>query len=64
MSFEGEEDLDIEFGDIVPSDCSEGSYGHINALVGRDWSPRFPFGNGHCGDAKRWVLGASDCGRK
>lgn len=43
MSFEGEEDLDIEFGDIVPCDCSEGRYGHIYALVDRNCSPRFSF---------------------
>ena len=45
VSFEGEEDLNIEFGDIVPCDSSEGSYGHINALVDRDSSPRFSFGD-------------------
>ena len=45
MSFEGEEDLNVEFGDIVPCDCSEGSYGHINALVDGDCCSRFAFGN-------------------
>ena len=63
MSFEGEEDLDVQLGDIVPCDCSEGSYGHINALVERDWPPRFSLGNAHF-----WRLQASgnwemDCGR-
>lgn len=43
MSFEGEKDLDIEFGDIVPCDCSEGRYGHIYALVELDCSPGFSF---------------------
>ena len=43
VSFEGEEDLNIEFEDVVPCDSSEGSYGHINALVHRDCSPRFSF---------------------
>ena len=57
MSFEGEEDLDVELGDIVPCDCSEGSYGHINALVERDWPPRFSLGNAHFGDCKRRVIG-------
>lgn len=51
MSFEGEEDLDIEFGDIVPCDCSEGSYGHVYALVDWDCSPglsyRDSFRDGH-----------------
>lgn len=45
MSFEGKEDLDIKFGDIVPCDCSESSYGHINAFVERYCSPRYSFGN-------------------
>ena len=57
MSLESKEDLYIEFGDIVPCDCSEGSYGHINALVERDCSPRHSFGDsfraGHLGDADR-----------
>lgn len=61
MSFEGEEDLDIEFGDVIPCDCSEGSYGHINALVELDWSPRFSFRNRHFGDCEsgfldKWIL--------
>ena len=43
VSFEGEEDLNIEFGDIVPCDSSEGSYGHIYALIDGDFSPRFAF---------------------
>ena len=62
MSFEGEEDLDIEFGDVIPSDSSEGSYGHINALVERDWPPRFSFRDAHSADSERRVLGANDCG--
>lgn len=51
MSFEGQEYLDIEFGDIVPCDCSEGSYGHINALVVRNCCSRLSFGDslGHFG---------------
>ena len=53
MSFEGEENLDIEFGDIVPSDCSEGSYGHISALVDRDRSSGFAFEGGHVGGSAR-----------
>lgn len=61
MSFESEEDLDIEFGDIVPCDCSEGSYGHINTLVERDWAPGFSFRGGHFGDSERRVFGANDC---
>lgn len=36
MSFEGEEDLDVELCDIVPRDCSEGSYCHKCPLVPRD----------------------------
>ena len=60
MSFKGEENLDIEFGDIIPCDSSEGSYGHVNALVNRDWSSRFSFGCGHSEDWKRQVSGASD----
>ena len=57
MSFEGEEDLNIEFGDVVPCDCSEGSYGHIYALVERDCPPRFScrdsFCFGHSGKSAR-----------
>ena len=64
MSFEGEEDLDIEFGDIVPCDCSEGSYGHINALVQRDCSRRFPFRDSHFGDSEDGVFGQIDYRRK
>ncbi len=47
MPFKSEEDLDIELGDIVPCDSSEGSYGHIDALVERNWAPRFSFRDGH-----------------
>ncbi len=61
MSFEGEEDLDIEFGNIIPCDCGESSYGHVNALVDRDCSPRFSFWDafrvGHFGDLSVRDLG-------
>lgn len=57
MSFKGEEDLDIELGDVVPCDGSEGSYGHINALVERNWPPRFSFRYAHPEDLKRRVIG-------
>ena len=56
MSFEGQKDLDVEFGDIVPSDGSESSYGHVYALVVGDCSPRFTFRRGHCGDAEGRVF--------
>ena len=46
VSFEGEEDLNIEFGDVIPCDSSEGSYGHINALVDRNRSSGFSFWDG------------------
>lgn len=56
MSFEGEEDLDIEFGDIVPCDCSESSYGHENTLVELDFtasdSVRGIFGDDHFGESE------------
>ena len=58
MSFEGEEDLDVEFSDIIPCDCGEGSYGHINALVEWDWAPGFScncFRYGHGGYSERRV---------
>ena len=45
MSLEGEKDLDVQFGDIIPCDCSEGSYGHIYALVDRDCSTGFSLRN-------------------
>ena len=57
MSLEGEEDLDIEFGDVVPCDCSEGSYGHIDALVDRDGSPRFSFRDSHSVASERRLFG-------
>ena len=66
MSFEGKEDLDIEFGDIVPCDCSESSYGHINAFVEPYCSPRYSFGNSlgdtHFGGTEARKLLASECG--
>ena len=57
MSFEGEKDLDVEFSDIVPSDGSESSYGHVYALVVGDCSPRFTLRRGHCGDAEADIEG-------
>lgn len=37
MPFEGEEDLDVQFHDIVPRDCCERRYGHEGGLLERDW---------------------------
>lgn len=62
VSLEGEEDLDIEFCNIVPCDCGEGSYGHVNALVERNWSPRFSWGSGHCEFSERRGPWTNDCG--
>lgn len=52
MPFEGEEDLDVELGHIIPGDSGESSDGHPYTLIIWDSRVRGTFGSTHLGDGR------------
>ena len=63
MTLEGEEDLDVKLGNVVPCDSGEGRYGHIICLVIWDGRPSGSFGCAHFGGSGSWDLVRRDEGR-
>jgi len=50
MPLEGQEYLNVEFSDIIPGDCREGSDGHKRANTDGNGLPRCSLGRTHGGD--------------